>query len=310
MEKTERKISRDANVKCFDRDPDWDDVMVEGFTGSNGCAILKYTDQSWDWFIGRSPDIYCIVEKVGFTNGAPPDKDNHDQRTLAKMEDVTLYRDRRGDYGHVNGCGPYWTEDLGINDVISWATRFGDECIQHDKCYWDCQIYLAFNDESKAQAFCDYEMYEGMKSMCHAKKGKFTDATQNSCLARASFIYQGLQEVGGDVYDRSSEICPSVGGINDQSMNNDYSHPQCYTKGYHCGYDGSIKDDLRRCNNCCSTARALHEGRVWDDHFCECLPSNKKCGTTLAGFRFNHCNRCCYGSKIDDGWTYDDFHCR
>ena len=310
MIKIERQISRNANVKCWDKDPNGDDLMAEGFTGSDGCVTLDYLKAAWDGIGGRSPDIYCMVEKAGFVVATPPDKDHHDQSKVAKMDDVTLFRDRRGDSGHVNGCGPYFTEVLGVNYLAAWATRFGDQCFHHDKCYWDCQIFLASNNAAEAQEFCDKEMYEGMKSVCHAHRGQLPGVGEDSCLELAKSIYQGLKILGSTLaYDKSDEICPSNGNKIDDSMNNDYSHPSCFLQGYHCGYDGSIGDDLGRCNNCCDNKRAVDEGYTYDDHYCKCFPSGHKCGTTLFYESFNKCSDCCRGHRKDDGWSYDDYFC-
>lgn len=301
-----------AFVHCWDKDASFDDLMVEGTTGDDGCATLTYADQSWDGAGGRSPDILCIVDKNGFVEAAPPRLDHHDQTTLAEMEAVTLYRDRSNDYGHDNGCGPHWSEAFGINDFMAWATRFGEYCTHHDKCYWDCQIFLASNSAEEAQAFCDTEMHMGMKSFCHAHRGNTLVGTDEaSCLLRADAIHAGLSALGGIMaYDKTSENCPNNNGETDPSMENDYSHPDCHLDGFQCGYDGTTGDDLDECNECCNESTVLDGGTIRDDHYCKCLPAPVQCGTTLTGFSHDHCDQCCNpGKNIVDGYFYDDYFC-
>lgn len=215
-----------AHVQCWDKDPNGDDKMAHGDTGSDGCATLTYKEQSWDSLGGRSPDILCVVTKNGFVQAAPPRLDHHNQYTLAKLEDVTLYRDRRADAGEDNGCGPLWTERFGINDFMAWATRFRDQCTHHDMCYYDCQIFLASRNADEAQEFCDHEMYMGMKTFCHTNLGNVSVGRTASCLTRAEAIYRGLQAFGGHMaYDKSPENCPNKpNGEEDESMGNNYSH--------------------------------------------------------------------------------------
>ena len=104
--------SENAAVECFDKDPNFDDIMAEGFTGKDGCVTMKYKHQSWDDLGGRRPDIYCTVNKVGFVQACPASKDQHEQAKVADIGTMTFYRDRIGDYGHDNGCGPAFTERL------------------------------------------------------------------------------------------------------------------------------------------------------------------------------------------------------
>lgn len=216
-----------ALVTCYDKDPlNHDDFMCQGVTGNDGCLTMKYTYQPWDGFGGWNPDIYCQAEKKGFVKASPPDKDHWDQTKTADFGTVMMYRDRKPDYGHTNGCGPWWTEIFGINYFASWATRFGTYCFHHDKCYWDCQIFLALGkDPKKSQEFCDYEMFEGMKGWCYRNSGDI-DGGGVACIGRAKAIYNALKLVGGTAaYDKSEENCPRVNGKLAPSMGNDYSHP-------------------------------------------------------------------------------------
>jgi hypothetical protein len=309
---TTPRDSKNANIKCYDKDPNGDDLMTEGVTGSNGCASLKYTKSSWYFFGEGNPDIYCIVDKRGFMTAVPKNLDGHDTNTLAKMDDVTLYRDRTADYGHDNGCGPAWTEAFGLNYIGAWATRFGEQCTMHDKCYWDCQIYLAKGNSDDAQEFCDHEMHEGMLSFCNQNRGDFgLGWGQDGCRVRANAIYKSLQAVGGTIaYDKTDQNCPKVDGKDAPSMSNDYSHPDCYIDGYECGYNGSTHDDFKKCGHCCNGPEAVDRGNVWDDHYCKCYPKDLKCGSTKPGGKFSNCHTCCNpGSKKDDGWVYDDYFC-
>lgn len=302
--------AQDAIVHCWDKDLGVDDLMAEGRTGSDGCARLTYAEDSWDNAVmGSSPDIYCTVDKNSFLEAAPPRLDHHDQSTLAKMEDVTLYRDRRNDYGHDNGCGPLATEFLGVNEAMAWYSRFRDQCTHHDKCYWDCQVFLAKGNAEDAKAFCDNEMLDGMRSMCHVNRGGVI-GSETRCLARAGRFYQYLQIAGDMAYDKTNDICPNINGERCPSMDNDYSHPTCLLNGFQCGYDGSTGDDLDGCNECCNVPQVVVAGTVWNDHYCNCLPAEVKCGTTLVGSSFDNCDQCCNpGKTIQDGWIYDDYHC-
>jgi len=311
MNKITPRPSRNAIVHCYDKDPNGDDLMAEEKTGSDGCARLTYKNQSWDGLLGgRSPDIYCTVNKPGFMEATPPDLDHHDQNTLAKMKDVMLYRDRSADYGHDNGCGAAgFTDTIGANDLAALVLRFKDQCTMHDKCYWDCQIFLWKGNKAEAQAFCDSEMRAGMRSYCHKMKGHLPGFGEDLCLARAESIYQLLQSVGDKAYDKNDGVCPDK---DDESMGNKYEDVDldCYPDGNQCGYNGSSHDDLEKCNLCCNGEEVKDNGIVWDDHYCKCFPKENLCGTTLVGKSFNRCDQCCKpGKKIDDGWTYDDYYC-
>jgi hypothetical protein len=57
-----------AYVECFDEDTLEDDFMVDGTTGSKGCATLTYQTKAtsfwncvngWDGCVWSNPDIYC-----------------------------------------------------------------------------------------------------------------------------------------------------------------------------------------------------------------------------------------------------------
>ena len=311
---TTPRIAEGARVKCWDKDPNGDDVMCEGTTGQNGCVVMNYKKQSWDGLLGgRSADIYCSVNKIGFVQSVPADKDHHDQTQEADFGTVMLYRDRSNDAGHTNGCGPAFTEYLG-NYLISFLSNFGDQCEMHDKCYWDCQIFLAMNsDRTAAQHFCDFEMKQGMDSYCHMNNGDFPGIGEDGCLLRSSAIYTGLQAVGGAVaYDKTAKNCPKLpDGKTAESMENDYSHLHCSPDGYMCGYDGTTGDDLKDCNGCCSANQfAIDEGTSWDDHYCKCFPKNIKCRSSFFTNNFNKCGSCCSGSNREDaGWTYSDWYC-
>ncbi len=105
MHLTTAEKSVGAMVECWDKDFNDDDRMCEGTTGQDGCVVMNYKEQAWDgWAGGRSPDIYCSVNKQGFVQSTPPDKHHHDQSKQAAFQ-TTLYRDRSFDYGKTNGCG-------------------------------------------------------------------------------------------------------------------------------------------------------------------------------------------------------------
>ena len=315
---TERP-SKNAFVKCYDKDPNEDDIMVEGFTGSDGCATLTYSKKTWDgfWNIGdKKPDIYCTVNKEGFVQACPKDKDQHDQSKLANFGTVTLYRDRSRDYGRDNGCGPEFTEKFGLNHLTAEMTGFGEQCANHDHCYYDCQIFLAKKNAKDAQEFCDREMYEGMKSNCNANAGSLLDLEQDACLAVAKQIYKGLQTMGSLMaYDKSSKNCPNKDGKPDPSMKNDYSHSytkKCFSDGYACGKT-RLFEDKKACQKCCSGSNNLaiyNVNSFYQDHYCKCFPRDFRCGSTMPGNSWNECNKCCGGHRKDGGWVYDDFFCK
>merc|ERR1711971_18052 len=328
-----------ATVRCYDKDINKDDFMTEGTTDEDGCVNIYYEKKNWDGFIGSSPDIYCTVNKPGYVESTPMDKDHHGE-IYADFGNVTLFRDRSNDYGYDNGCGPYLTEFVGLNDFATWATRFGDQCTMHNKCYYDYNIFIAKDyNADEAREFCDYEFYEGMKSSCVSNRGKLPGVGEDLCLTKADLIYGALQSsVAKLFYDLTESHCRSnKNGTQDPSMDNDYSHdkdyyypPLCHVDGSKCGMDGvvgRIFDDLKECENCCSsgssgdngsvigsgfnnytntsnvdeTEPVIHEGLIWDDHYCECFPRGVKCGSTLLGNRFNKCDKCCSGqTKVDD----------
>ncbi len=146
-----------ALVECWDKDIDENnDIMGEGKTGADGCVTISYKNTYWDGILGRgdkNPDIFCSVNKATFVQYTPPDLDHHDQSKLAKFE-AYLFRDRSKDYGRVNKCGPEFLEHLGLNEFATDLLGFEEECNNHDKCYYDCQIFLASNsDPGAAQEF-------------------------------------------------------------------------------------------------------------------------------------------------------------
>jgi len=242
-------------------------LIVTGFTGSDGCATLTYDKDSWDGWGGPSPDISCTVEKEGFVSATPPQLNQHDQKTLAKLKDVVLNRDRSVEYGRDNGCGPKFTEWSGLNNFLGFTSNFGFQCKMHDKCYADCKIFLAMStkydsDSARfhAQLFCDYEMYENMLSNCNRNHGRWIRFDAFKCEAVADAFYAAIRVYGGDSYKRSHLICPNSNGEPDPSMKNDYTHHDCYLDGYTCGYNGSTGDDLDRCKSCCSKTTAVDTG--------------------------------------------------
>jgi hypothetical protein len=310
---TTKQNSVGALVECWDKDVNEDDRMCEGTTGQNGCVVMNYKEQAWDGAGGRSPDIYCSVNKQGFVQSTPPDKDHHDQSKQAAFQ-TTLYRDRSFDYGKTNGCGPEMLEGP-INDITTFILQFGDQCFQHDRCYWDCQILNALGgDTAKAQEFCDSEMYEGMKSTCYFRHGDLPENEdgengENTCLDVARGIYHIGLQVGATAFGAYT-LTPST-CKNHESLSNNYDETNCSPNGHKCGYDGTTSDDTAGCRHCCNSGIAKDEGDVWDDWYCVCLPRETFCASTLAGRTFNYCDRCCSRSppRIDDGWVYDNSYC-
>jgi hypothetical protein len=318
-------ISRRALVECHDKDPNGDDFMVSGVTDDDGCVTMSYTKQDWDGSVGgEAPDIYCAVTKKGFVRAVPNDKDHHDQTKVADFGTVTLFRDRTHDKGATNGCGPEFSSI--INPAASLyfrVLRFDDQCFHHDKCYWDCQIFLALQEEhdltsdqaaAAAQEFCDYEMYQGMRSYCFYNNGALPGLGEDECLSAAEGVYRLLQTVGSTfAYNKSDDICPIDNGQEAPSMLNDYSHVEtCTANGKKCGHDGTFGDVDQDCNYCCAGVNkiAKDEGYATDDLYCECLPRDIMCGST-SGINWNNCGRCCNGSRKDAGqwWENDYYYC-
>lgn len=293
----ETRPSVGAQVDCWDKDHDFDDKMCEGITGEDGCVYMTYKEQSWDWF-GEYPDIYCSVNKRGFSMSVPPDRDNHNPAKQAEFS-TTLYRDRSRDHGHVNGCGPQVTE--AINHIPTMLTTFEQHCFDHDKCYYDCNILEAFNnDKDKAQKFCDDEMLEGMKSSCYYRHGNTYFGVEETCLGAANSIHLLLTTVPGAYYND----CATNPVYNDYTDNH-----FCSPDGHKCGYDGTTSDELAECAYCCNEGFAIDEGYTWDDHYCTCFPRGFKCGSTLFTNKFNVCDQCCNGNRKDSGWSYSDYYC-
>jgi len=203
------RVSVGAHVNCWDQDPNADDKMCSGTTGSDGCVVMGYKRQCWDGWPFCSPDIFCSVEKPGFKRNVPPTKDNYDQKQQARFNAV-LYRDRAGDHGETNGCGPEFSAQF--NFLSSYVIGFSDQCEMHDKCYWDCQIFLASRDARAAQKFCDDEMRANMDSHCYYEYGDIGGSgTRATCLTSARTIHAGLGALGAIMaYDKSAEICPNL----------------------------------------------------------------------------------------------------
>ncbi len=154
-----------------------------------------------------------------------------------------------------------------INDLNIFTLQFGNQCNQHDRCYWDCQILNALGgDTAKAQEFCDSEMYEGMKSTCYFRHGDLPgNIGENICLYVARNIYHnGLQVVAtlAGAYTLTPSTCK-----NHESLSNNYdeANPECSLNGHKCGYDGTTSDDTAGCRHCCNSGIAKDEGDVWDD---------------------------------------------
>ena len=315
MIKIRERASVGAIVECWDKDSNYHDPMASGRTGSDGCIELRYANQCWDLPGGCSPDVYCTVNKPGFMEFAPGVLDDHDQSVGIDYGRIKLYRDRSADSGHDNGCGPEWAEMFGLNAIATFITRFGEYCTMHDKCYWDCQIYLAHKNigqgADEAQEFCDYEMLQGMETFCRVNRGNLPGFGEDGCLARAAAVYEGLQRLGGSSYDKTDAICPNRDGEPAPSMKNDYSHEGCYINGFKCGYDGTTGDDLEKCGYCCANNQfSITRGYQWNDYYCRCLPKGTKCASTGIANRFEQCGECCSGSHWNDsGYTYTDRYC-
>ena len=61
------------------------------------------------------------------------------------------------------------------------------------------------------------------------------------------------------------------------------SPTSCLAAGTMCGYDGTFSDSMESCDMCCPIPVGVNEvvrdeGYIWDDVYCNCLPSNTICG--------------------------------
>lgn len=223
MQLTSPVTSEGALVECYDKDLITDDFLVSGLTGTDGCVTMSFNAPpyfGWDPVLG-GPDAYCIVTKEGFVFSTPGLEKDYDSSNQIATFEATLFRDRSNDYGTINGCGPQSLDDFPI-DIINAILPFDDQCDMHDKCYSDCQIYLAEGSEFKGQKFCDYEMYEGMKSLCYKEYGKLRDESLEKCIDLATLIHNSLRALGFTSYELS-DLCPTdSSGLLHPSMNNIY----------------------------------------------------------------------------------------
>jgi len=196
------EIAEGATVDCYDKDFKSDDEIGSGITDSYGCTTIQYDDKWWDWD-GSSPDIYCRVNKPNFVEAVPPPSYDVNQEYTVHFA-VTLHRDRVNshDFGVANLCTPEYSKRYGkvfANAILG----FDEQCINHDKCYYNCQIFEALDEDvTKGQSFCDNEMYEAMKSQCYLDHdyGSAIGGPDDSCLNSAHLVYYGLQAMAGNYY--------------------------------------------------------------------------------------------------------------
>lgn len=186
-----------ATVRCVDKDFDGDDFMGDAITGTDGCAEFSYRSYWWGWdptdFFGNSPDIVCTASKTGFIPFTPKMKTNHDENNQAYFEG-TLFRDRvaEGDYGETNKCGPEYTAGI-PQDLFTMALGFGEQCDNHDKCYYDCKILQAFsNNFREAHDFCDNEFKVEMFSLCNRNHGDYVNVGDDVCRGVAETMYRAV----------------------------------------------------------------------------------------------------------------------
>jgi len=75
-----------------------------------------------------------------------------------------------------------------------------------------------------------------------------------------------------------------------------------------CGYDGTLSDDMDRCHYCDTPHEAKHQGYIWDDVYCGCLPDDTKCGTGQGAVPEECTTDCCGGISTRVDGTFDDGH--
>jgi len=217
------KPSVGASVHCYDKDWDSNDFMGSGVTGADGWATITYKNIRWDYDTWWGwPDIMCVVSKSGFVDAVPAVKDTCDPSkttyfgtatTQVPISDdgffegmgnkVILFRDRmgKGDYGKTNKCGPDYTGGL-PNDIASHYLGFEDQCNNHDKCYYDCQILDAVGGSYRdGFKFCDNEMYYEMSTLCNRNHGNTSFQTDHICKNTANLVYGALNQFGGSHYE-------------------------------------------------------------------------------------------------------------
>lgn len=133
---------------------------------------------------------------------------NNIDTSKTKTFHVILTRDRVAlkDSGQVNGCGPESTSGA-ANGIAAWILGFKSSCNNHDKCYFDCQIYDAFGkNKANAKMFCDDEMYQNMVSSCYTESTYFFDShcEANALITKALFLEVGAELI--QAYDPQCEV--------------------------------------------------------------------------------------------------------
>jgi hypothetical protein len=152
-----------AHVECFDEDTLEDDFMVDGTTGTKGCATLTYETKStsfwnclkgWDGCVWSNPDIYCWVSAPCIAPKKTLTKNNQNQNVVANFGTVAVTTDAAF-CGNVswNGCGASALFPPWLMDIANSVSGFETSCNSHDVCYAGC---------SKSRAQCDSEFKANM----------------------------------------------------------------------------------------------------------------------------------------------------
>merc|ERR1711935_1009427 len=110
--------------------------------------------------------------------------------------------------------------------------------------------------------------------------------------------------------EKCTECCGEVRRI-DGTFGDSYS---CMDPNYkipdqvQCGYEGTMSDDTDRCHYCDTPHEAKHQGFVWDDVYCGCLPDDTKCGTGQGAVPEECRTDCCGGISTRVDGTFEDGH--
>ncbi len=192
-----------AYVECFDEDTLEDDFMVDGTTGSKGCATLTYQTKAtsfwncvngWDGCVWSNPDIYCRVSAPCIAPKKTVTKNNQNQNVVANFGTVTVATDSAfcGDVTW-NGCGASALMPPWLIDMATSISGFETSCNSHDVCYAGC---------SKSRAQCDSEFKASMYALSNGNAAR---------RAMADGMYMVVRSGGaGLCWDGRSKICTAA----------------------------------------------------------------------------------------------------
>ncbi|CAB9507045.1 expressed unknown protein [Seminavis robusta] len=196
-----------ASVECYDQDASSKTAITSpATTGKDGVAELEY-----GIVIGEldsrhpNPNIICKVMSSDSMATATPIltmyTDTHWNCTQDPLIDLgTLVvapdRQKRGDIGDANGCGPASLPEF-LTRLVEQGTGMGLGCTNHDYCYSNCL--------GETQKTCDDEARRIWRSECERKmQGKTAKTICKEGLAEA--MYMVVTGVPGDMAYRADQI--------------------------------------------------------------------------------------------------------